>query len=135
MRSSLILACLLAACGGSSTGSSCTVDSDCSGDVCARDGQCYPSSQVRSVAITWTVSGAAPTTSSCSEFPDLTLEFDNADGVNAFEFEPVPCIEGKFTIDKLPLDYVQVDLGLADSFTAASQTIGSDNMVSFDLTP
>ncbi len=129
MRAAWLIA--FVGCGGPSP---CTTDGDCSGEVCARDEQCYPASQIRSVVITWTVSGAAPTAASCAAIPNLVLEFDSSDLVSGFEFEPVPCIEGKFTLDKLPTIYTQVDLGSGVDYTQ-SEPIGSDNTVSFDLTP
>ncbi len=126
--------CLIAlvGCGGGAT--ICSTDGDCSGQVCARDEQCYPASQIRSVVINWTVSGAAPTATSCASIANLVLQFDTNDLSTSFEFEPVPCIEGKFTLDKLPTIYTQVDLGSENDF-AQSEPIGSDNTVSFDLIP
>ncbi len=130
MRTAWLIA--LVGCGGGAP--TCSTDSDCSGQVCARDEQCYPAAQIRSVVINWTVSGAPPTASSCAAIPNLVLELDTSDLSTGFEFEPVPCIEGKFTLDKLPTIYTEVDLGVEGDFSQ-SERIGSDNTVSFDLTP
>src|SRR5689334_1422886 len=81
---------------------SCDVDRDCSGgDVCTRTGSCQPASQVRAVHVNWTVKGGPASEAACAPSPDLQINF----GVNAenavFGFSPVPCVQGKFTVDKL----------------------------------
>lgn len=88
-------------------GSGCRTD-----QVCTRDSQCLPPDQVRAVHVTWTVSGAPASATSCAAAPDLVLDLRSGSGPN-LGFEPVPCAEGKFTVDRLPTDYDQVELGRA----------------------
>src|SRR5690349_18192350 len=95
---------LLVACG--SNDGPCESDGDCGGNVCARDGQCWPSDEVRPVRVTWTIDGQAPTATSCGT---NTLEVDfqassSFDG-GGFGFAPVPCPPGVFNVDKLPSIY------------------------------
>jgi hypothetical protein len=91
----------------------CSGSSGCAADqVCTRDSQCLPADQVRAVHVTWTVSGAPANATSCAAAPDLLLDLRSRSGPN-LGFEPVPCAEGKFTVDRLPTDYDQVELGRA----------------------
>ena len=49
---------LLAGCPTTShDGEMCEADSQCGDDICARDGECAPASEVRQVKITWTING------------------------------------------------------------------------------
>jgi hypothetical protein len=80
--------------------------------VCTRDHQCLPPDQVRAVHITWTVSGAPASATSCAAAPDLRIDFVSRSGPH-LGFEPVPCAEGVFTVDRLPTDYDAVQLGRA----------------------
>lgn len=80
--------------------------------VCARNGQCLPPDQVRAVHVTWTVSGAPASPTSCAAAPDLVLELLGEGGLH-LEFAPVPCAEGKFSVDRLPTKYDSVELGRA----------------------
>ncbi len=96
---------------GGGNGFSCESDSACGGEVCARDGQCLPAAEVRTVHVTWTLSGAAPTTATCTNLNDLEITFYDGGQDGTFGFAPVPCLEGKFTVDKLPLTYTSVKHG------------------------
>lgn len=80
--------------------------------VCTRDDQCLPPDEVRAVHISWTVSGAPASATSCAAAPDLVLDLRSRGGAS-FGFEPVPCAEGMFTVDRLPTDYDTVQLGRA----------------------
>jgi hypothetical protein len=80
--------------------------------VCTRDNRCLPPDQVRAVHITWTVSGAPASPTSCAAAPDLLLDLQSRSGPH-LGFEPVPCAEGEFTVDRLPTDYDAVQLGRA----------------------
>jgi hypothetical protein len=126
--------------GGGEPSSWCEADTDCvgSGQVCARDGECLDSSGVRTIHVNWTVSGQPASAAACVNAPDLMLTFfDGAvgdpDGYE-FGFAPVPCPEGKFTIDKMPLVYTGIDL-----VRNGDETGGSDGVfdalgdVSLDL--
>jgi hypothetical protein len=89
----------------------CDDNVPCSTDlVCARNELCLPPDQVREIHVTWTVSGAPASPTSCAAAPDLVLELRSESGLH-FEFEPVPCAEGEFTIDRLPTEYDTVQLG------------------------
>ena len=89
----------------------CEQDSDCgSSNVCARDGECLPQSEVRTIHVTWTLSGVAASTASCTNAASLDITFYDNRQQDAFGFAPVPCDEGKFTVDKLPTSYGSVGL-------------------------
>jgi hypothetical protein len=123
----------LAGCSGGHSSTSCTLDTQCqSGEVCARDEQCSPASQVRALKITWTIRGAPASATTCASSPSFSLWFDSP-GLS-FGFEPVPCMEGQFTIDKLPLDYDQVSLQLGRR-TLAVGAIDASGVVHFDVAP
>ena len=93
----------------------CSATFSCGGGlVCTRDGMCLPPDQVRSVHVTWTVSGAAASPTSCAVAPDLLLDLTGPNGLR-LGFEPVPCAEGKFSVDRLPIEYDEVSLGRASS--------------------
>ncbi len=102
-------------CGGSSCEGVlvCGGDLMCGGDlVCTRDNLCLPPDQVRAVHVTWTVSGAPASPTTCAAAPDLVLDLRGQLG-SSLGFEPVPCAEGKFTVDRLSMDYDTVQLGRA----------------------
>jgi hypothetical protein len=106
---------LVVGCAGSSSAppGECSGGSACGADhVCTRDGLCLPSDQVRAVHVNWTISGAAASATSCTAAPDLVLDLRRGEGPS-LGFSPVPCAEGKFTVDRLPVDYDRVELGRA----------------------
>jgi hypothetical protein len=91
----------------------CNGGAGCGSDrVCTRDNQCLPPDQVRAVHISWTVSGAPASATSCVAAPDLVLDLRSRSGPH-LGFEPVPCAEGMFTVDRLPTEYDTVELGRA----------------------
>jgi len=95
----------------------CQSDGDCAGgDVCARDGGCWAPSEVRAVHVTWMLGGMPASTTTCASAVDLQIGF-YAPGSNASElgYAPVPCVQGKFSVDKLPVAYTRVRLGRASS--------------------
>lgn len=114
--------------------SGCQQDSDCGTNaVCARDGECLAPSDVRAAHITWTVNGAAASASSCTSTPDLELDFFSSQG--SYGYAPVPCMEGKFSIDKLPVWFTSVSLQSQSSGASASGTIdAATGDVTLDLT-
>jgi hypothetical protein len=132
MRAHLVL--LVAGCGSSPTGSHCTTDSNCGTEVCARDGECLPASQVRMVKLTWTIRGSAANPTSCASSPNFYVQFDSSDLNDSFGYEPVPCQQGQFGVDKLPKRYVQAEIGVDQSLLDA-QAIDATGMASFDLSP
>ena len=115
----------------------CHIDSDCGGGyVCARDGECLTSSQVRTIHVSWTVHGVAASAASCAQLPHLDISFmDNLETAgDTFGFSPVPCAEGLFTIDKMPTRFMGVELAATGNTSgAATGTFASDGTVSLDL--
>ena len=133
MRGVAILA-LLAGCPAQGT-PQCTVDTDCggNGEVCARDGECLPADEVQMVKVSWTIGGAAADATTCAPFPSFYLEFDGSMFEDTFGYEPVPCVQGQFTIDKLPTRFVQVDIGVQGQWTDTTQI--ESGAASFDIAP
>lgn len=110
--------------GGPIGGIMCNVDTDCgSGQVCARTGECLAPSEVRTVHVTWTIGGAPANATTCASSPDLELDLPASDG-SWWGWAPVPCNEGKFTVDKLPTWFTEADLQVqGDPSSAVSGTI------------
>ena len=89
----------------------CRKDTDCSSNlVCARDYSCIAKSQVYTAHVNWTIHGAAASAATCAGLPDLDLQFFTSDNYY-FGYSPIACSQGKFTIDKLPMWYVQASIG------------------------
>ena len=133
----LFVVCALALLAGcplsNGTGSDCKSENDCSGsDVCARDGVCTESSQVREVTATWTIGGAAASVMTCGTHPDLYISFIGNDSGDTLGFSPVPCRIGQFTVDKLPLRFRQVELGVENGSRDVKPINGS-GMAALDL--
>jgi len=95
--------------------------------VCSRDGECLDSSELRSVKVTWTVAGAPPTAQSCANVGDFELTFIDPIEQDQFGYAPVPCMEGQFSIDKIPSRFTYAEIN------AELEPIGSDGSVSFAL--
>ena len=83
------LVVLLAACGGPGNGE-CLDDIDCSGAVCARNGECLPANEVRPVRVTWTIRGAPASTTTCAPTPNFYILFASSQVNDSFGYEPVP---------------------------------------------
>jgi hypothetical protein len=99
---------------GGSTGFGCHADTDCNAgsattNVCARDGECMTADAVRIVHVSWTVRGQVASASSCTAAPRLDITFADPSGYS-FGFAPVPCAEGRFTVDKMPKTFTSVSL-------------------------
>jgi hypothetical protein len=112
------------------------VDSSCGGDglVCARDGECLPAAGVRSLLVRWTIHGGAASATACGSTPSFQLYFDDSSSGDEFGFAPVPCMEGQFTLDKLPIRFDQVELLTdPDGGYLGAANITSADSVSFDL--
>ena len=121
--------------GRAPSGNLCESDAACgTGNVCARDGACVAAEDVVVAHVAWTLSGAPANAQTCANLLDLDIQFvDQADDY-WFGFSPVPCVEGKFTIDKLPKWYTQVGLGPIGDRTGASGFLdGTTGVVSIDL--
>jgi hypothetical protein len=131
----LVLFALLAGClPQDSAGGECSSDSDCSGSVCTRDEQCTPASDVRSVKITWTVSGMPAGEQSCTGMSDLFVQLEGDSAIDTIGWAPVPCAQGQFSIDKLPTRFGIAELGI-EGGTGDRVPIDSANTAHFDLFP
>ena len=130
-----LLALLLAGCPTTtSPGAECQTDGMCGGDICTRDGQCTPASEVRAVRITWTVEGAVAGPGTCAATPDLTVYVDGDTATDRIGFEPVPCDQGVFNFDKLPKRYAIAELAVV-GHVGQRVAIDSSNAAHFDLRP
>jgi hypothetical protein len=91
--------------GGVIASNSCSDDAPCpSGEACSRLGQCYPPEQLRYVSVNWTMNGMPASADTCASLPTFTLALSDA-GAAPLAWAPVPCAEGKFTVDKMPIWY------------------------------
>jgi hypothetical protein len=100
--------------GSGAPGFGCHDDSQCpAGEVCARTSACFKTSDVQAVHVDWTVHGMAADQATCSTIEDLEIQFSGSGPIPPhLGFAPVPCVEGKFSIDKLPLMFTTVGLGI-----------------------
>ena len=129
----LILLSLLAGCPTSSGGGECQLDADCSSsEVCARDEMCTAKSAVRAVSATWTIRGADANVMSCGTHPDLYISFIGNDAGDTLGFSPVPCMNGLFSVDKLPTRFRQVQLGVENGVSSRG-AINADGTAMLDL--
>jgi hypothetical protein len=126
----LALLVLLAGCPNDAQ-SLCKQDSECGGQVCARNGECIDASQIRMVKVTWTVRGQQANATTCAPAPSLELYFSSAQ--DQFGYEPVPCMEGQFTIDKIPFRYDEVELDALGGSPLGFSPIPATATVAFDL--
>jgi hypothetical protein len=126
----LALILVAAACGGGSDTTNCTDDA-CSPNVCARNGECDPASDIRTLHVVWTVNSMAADATTCAPAPDLELDFIS-DFEDSFGFAPVPCMEGAFTIDRIPTRFTQVELG-PNGDPSQAQFVDGNDTVTFDL--
>ncbi len=116
----------------------CTQDRDCGTELCTRNGECHPASEVYAVKVTWTIRGAPASDNTCTETPDFYLQFDAAAIDDVFGYAPVPCNAGQFSIDKLPARFTQVELGVDNRYTALAPIVpqaGQTGLATFDLAP
>ncbi|HEY1553972.1 MAG TPA: hypothetical protein VGF94_04010 [Kofleriaceae bacterium] len=113
----------------------CQHDSDCgAGYVCARTYECLAPDEVRTVHIAWTLEGQPATATSCSSSPDLEVDFDFGGGA-WWGWAPVPCVEGVFTIDKMPTIDNEVSVSLAEDQGTQTQGLidATTGKVTIDL--
>ena len=134
---SLVTAIALAGLAGcplsNSSGGECQIDRDCSsGDVCARDEMCAAASTVRQVTAVWTIRGADANVTTCAAHPDLYIQFIGNDLSDTLGFSPVPCMNGQFTVDKLPDRFRQVQLGV-EGGVHDTRTIDAQGTATLDL--
>ncbi len=113
-------------------GGECFVDQECiTGEICARDDQCWPESEVRSVKTTWTLRGQDANPLTCAQTPDLHIIFDG-NVRDDLGFSPVPCSIGQFVVDRLPRPFTRVELGV-DNGPWRTATIGVSGTAAIDL--
>ena len=118
------------------TGYGCHQDTECgTGYVCARDGECMTPASVRIIHVTWTLKGQVASADTCKTAPPLELAFTDLSGAGQFGFAPVPCMEGKFTVDKMPIVYTGVQMGPEYNYGAggASGSFDATGTVALDL--
>jgi hypothetical protein len=110
-------------------------DTSCSrGQVCTRSGDCLPPSQVREIHVNWLVSGQMPDEAACSPNPNLRIDVSTKDERDRVNYSPVPCIAGRYTIDKLPTTFDQVWLGpVRGSSGAATGQLDAGGELTLDL--
>ncbi|MDB4952626.1 MAG: hypothetical protein JWO36_195 [Myxococcales bacterium] len=116
---------------GNPISAECHLDTDCGGGVCARDGTCQPAANVRAIHVTWTLRGKPADTTTCANSPDLQITFSSS-ARDTLGFAPVPCRQGKFSVDKLPVWYTAVDLGL-DQYGGYSSAFDRSGAAAIDL--
>lgn len=116
-------------------GDACGSDADCaSGLVCARTEWCLPAAAVQAIHVSWTISGQPAGSASCTAAPDLQILFGVADGLYDWGYAPVPCVEGKFSIDKMPISYTAVALlREGDGVGGAAGVFDASGNVALDL--
>jgi hypothetical protein len=119
---------------GDGRGNGCAVDSCGANAVCARNHTCLPLDQVRTVHADWTLRGTPASLQSCAAAKDLLIAFFASTGSGSrLSYAPVPCVEGRFTIDKLPKTYDRVELGLESGMGTQHATIDATGQAQLDL--
>lgn len=124
--------------GGGGTGLVCQADTDCAGgQVCARTGQCVQPSDVHTVHVTWTLQGQPASTATCASSSQLEIDFPSGPGGDGgwWGWAPVPCDEGKFTVDKLPTWFPEADVSIDGDpgSTVTAQIDASTGLATLDL--
>jgi hypothetical protein len=134
MRALLLLMALLLA--GCPPVGECQVDDDCSGSqLCARNSECLPSSEVRATRTVWTIRGQTANATTCASTPDLYIVFGSFDPNDTYGYEPVPCAAGVFSVDKLPKRFTSVELGVVSRSTSEMAVFDSQGHAAVDLMP
>jgi hypothetical protein len=115
-------------------GDECDEDFECeAGFVCARDHACLLPEEVRATTTTWTINGGPANTVVCDNH-DLFIRFENsANPQDDLGFRPVPCFTGQFVVDKLPVRFDNVELGVVDDGDRATSSFDGNGVATFDL--
>jgi hypothetical protein len=133
MKALAVALLLCTGCPGGGSDGDCKIDSDCgTGNVCTRNTECLPASEVRFARITWTIRGMPASDTTCAATPSFYVLFSGTQVNDTFGFEPVPCKSGVFTIDKLPRRFVSVELGVENGNSEVAAFDAQGN-ASFDL--
>jgi hypothetical protein len=102
----------------------CVSDEACpTGEVCARAGGCMAADLVRAGRVNWTLSGRPADRTTCGAAPELRIKFAPGADQLGLNYAPVPCTLGRFTVDKLPITYTEVKLGLSHGGDEQSGTL------------
>jgi hypothetical protein len=75
----------------------------------------------------------AASETACTASPDLEVDFRASDSDARFGYAPVPCVEGRFTVDKLPTKFTTVRLRHGSTWETAPIDAATGDAV-FDLT-
>jgi hypothetical protein len=114
--------------------SMCQDDAVCSPKLCGRDWACHPASELHAAHVNWTIVGMPASATTCNPARQLAVAFKGP-GRLYLEYAPVPCVEGRFTIDKLPISYDAAwlgDRGKPPQYSPLDPTTGE---VTIDLGP
>jgi hypothetical protein len=94
---------------------SCALDKDCEsasarGEVCAPDEQCWPTSVLQTVTVTWTIGGQPANATTCATLPaELVVSFDDLglmpDGIRT---PLLPCTAGMAVQDEVPPNLTKI---------------------------
>jgi len=112
----------------------CDEDVDCDAPlVCARgDHLCVSESEVRFTRTEWTINGAPASIATCVGVT-LYIQFQSDLFEDDFGFAPVPCETGVFTVDKLPVRYRAVELGVDGGGPRDRASFDADGVALLDL--
>jgi len=132
----LVLVALLVLTGCPTGGGECGYDPDCrGGDVCANTHVCRDPGSLVTLLVGWTINSAPADAASCAAVGDLQVTIrDTEDEDNEATWAPVPCAAGRFSFDKLPVEYDRVSLTVVATGVSQDETIpiGGGTVV-FDL--
>ncbi len=116
------------------TVSGCSADTQCfGGNVCARTGDCVAPEQIRAVHIGWTLMTQPASAATCTNAPNLVIKFIEGANGEWVGYSPVPCSEGKFTVDKMPMWFTRVTLKRQGDSTSQSSSIDDMGGATLDL--
>jgi hypothetical protein len=134
MRLALLAVLVLTGC-PQQGGGACDEDVECdSGLVCARgDHFCVTPDEVRFVRAEWTINGQPASVATCGGNLELFIQFQSSVQEDNFGFSPVPCETGTFTVDKLPIRYRSVELGVEGSGQSDRSSFDADGTALLDL--
>jgi hypothetical protein len=116
----------------------CKTDSECgTGNVCARTFECMPASAVRVIHVNWTLLGQPASVATCANSQKLQIGFYSTSAGTDYPewgYAPVPCVQGKFTIDKFPTSFTRASLAPQNSYeTPITGTFDATGNASIDL--
>jgi hypothetical protein len=140
----LMLALVASACVPIASNEECFVDSDCGGSLeCSRTNECESAGSLRTIRLTWTVNGLAPTLMTpepCAPVAELEVTFRDLTSGEDVTFRPVTCALGLATYDKFSPRFTAMVLAAYDNddrvLDIETRSIGpGENIVEIDLVP